>query len=228
MMEQSAYTDVTAACGKSSVTMMDADNDASGPALCYIRNDLPAPFSGQVTVEALNLLGGKATTLSSMKVSLPAGGGAIGFFCADKSTSVSAGAPNCTTFADLFKSVPDCSHGTQDCVLNVTVADDAKGGKAISRNILPLALPSALRLPTANISHTVQETAGNVEVRLTSSATAMYVWLSTLEQGRFEDNAFVLLPGVEKTVRFMPFAAATTSAKALETSLRVEHLAMYL
>ena len=112
MMEQSAYTDVTAACGKASITvtadnarspaphriarrlthcwrlldarttslstdrslqMMDADDDASGPAICYVRNDLPTPFTGSVTVAALSLEGGKSTTLSSIKVSLPAG-----------------------------------------------------------------------------------------------------------------------------------------------------------
>ncbi len=53
--------------------MMDADDDASGPALCYIRNDLPTPFTGSVTVAALALEGGRATPLSSVKVSLPAG-----------------------------------------------------------------------------------------------------------------------------------------------------------
>ena len=52
---------------------MDADDDASGPALCYVRNDLPTPFTGSVTVAALSLESGKATLLSSVEVSLPAG-----------------------------------------------------------------------------------------------------------------------------------------------------------
>ena len=67
-----------------------------------------------------------------------------------------------------------------------------------------------------------------VHVSLTSETTAAYVWLSTLEQGRFSDNAFFLLPGVEKTVEFLSFDEVGTSATALKTSLRVEHLQMYL
>ena len=62
----------------------------------------------------------------------------------------------------------------------------------------------------------------------TSTATAIYVWLSTLEQGRFSDNAFVLLPGATKTVKFLSFDETGISAVALEASLRVEHLGMYL
>ena len=165
--------------------MMDADDDASGPALCYIRNDLPTPFSGSVTVAAIHLEGGQSTQLSSIKVSLPAGGGALGFFCADKSTTVSAGLPNCTTFDELFKGAPGCNHGAQDCMLNVTVVAD--GGGVVSENILPLALPSALRLPDANVSYTVAEGEGAIEdkaasvkVSLTSATTAAYVWLTTL------------------------------------------------
>lgn len=133
-------------------------------------------------------------------------------------------------------------------------------GTVVSENVLPLALPSALRLPDANISYTVAEVVTEqarvaVTVSLTSSTTAVYVWLSTLEQGRFSDNAFFLVPGacvlqqlacrcctwinvfvlacaasagVEKTVEFMSFDEAGTSAAALKASLRVEHLKMYV
>ena len=44
MMAQSAYTDVTAACGQAGVTMMDAGDTALGPALCYV-HDFWAQFS---------------------------------------------------------------------------------------------------------------------------------------------------------------------------------------
>ena len=141
----------------------------------------------------------------------------------------------------MFAGIPDCRHGPQDCVLNVTVvkdSNDADGdspsaGTVVSENILPLALPSALRLPDANISYTVMdvvtdEQAKAVQVSLTSETTAAYVWLSTLEQGRFSDNAFFLVPGVEKTVEFLSFDETGTSAAALKASLRVEHLKMYV
>lgn len=126
-------------------------------------------------------------------------------------------------------------------MLNVTVvkdSNDADGdspsaGTVVSENILPLALPSALRLPDANISYTVmdvvtEEQAKAVQVSLTSETTAAYVWLSTLEQGRFSDNAFFLVPGVEKTVEYLSFDETGTSAAALKASLRVEHLKMYV
>ena len=61
---------------------MDAADQATGPALCYVRNDLPTAFVGSVTVEAIHYLSGHVTPLSSAKVSLPAGGGTLGFFCA--------------------------------------------------------------------------------------------------------------------------------------------------
>ena len=229
MMEQSAYADVTAACGAAKITMMDASNDATGPALCYIRNDLPTPFSGHVTVEAVHYLSGTVTPMSSVKVSLPAGGGALGFYCADKSTAISAGSPNCTTFEELFKTVPACSKGAKSCMLNVTVTSDADGG-VVSSNMLPLALPGELMLPAADVTTAVKTAAAgakSVDIELTSSATAVYVWLSTLEHGRFSDNAFVLLPGVSRTVQFLSFLDAGTSSEVLTKSLRVEHLQMH-
>jgi hypothetical protein len=137
----------------------------------------------------------------------------------------------------MFAGIPDCRHGPQDCVLNVTVFadsnDDDSSGTVVSENILPLALPSALRLPDTNVSYTVSDVvtdgrAKAVQVSLTSTSTAVYVWLSTLEQGRFSDNAFFLVPGVQKIVEFLPFDKASTSAAALKASLRVEHLKMYM
>ena len=93
MMEQSAYTDVTAACGAEKITMMDASDEATGPALCYVRNDLPRPFIGSVTVEAIHFATGKTTRLSTAPVSLPAGGGAVGFLCASNSTELTGQVP---------------------------------------------------------------------------------------------------------------------------------------
>jgi len=67
-----------------------------------------------------------------------------------------------------------------------------------------------------------------VGVTLTSDKTALFVWLTTAEHGRFSDNSFVLLPGEPVTVTFRSFLAAGTSSAALEASLRVEHLQMYM
>ena len=227
MMEQSAYTDVTAACGAEKITMMDASDEATGPALCYVRNDLPTAFEGSVTVDAIHFATGAVTSLSSVKVSLPAGGGALGFFCAKGAASMSSGKPDCPTFQSIFDTA-GCKGGAADCMLNVTVT--SAEGEAVSRNVLPLGVPSALKLPATTIKHVVKSAAAgsqSVDIELTSTATAVYVWLSTLEQGRFSDNAFVLLPGVARTVSFQSFVAAGTSSAALTKSLRVEHLQQY-
>ena len=67
--------------------------------------------------------------------------------------------------------------------------------------------------------------AGSDDVLVRSTnATALFVTLTTLAQGRFSDNAFAVLPGSPKTVTFEPFGDAF-NATLLESSLRVEHLA---
>jgi beta-mannosidase len=204
---------------------------ANGSALCYVRNDLPTAFSGSVTVEAIAFKNGATTRLSTAAVSLPAGGGAVGFFCAGNSSVLSEGKPSqpCPTFEALYRQA-GCANGAADCILNVTVASRS-GGRVLSQSMLPLGLPSALNLPAAKITASVQPAASgsaSVGITLSSNATSLWVWLSTIEQGRFSDNAFVLLPGVEKKVEFLSFVEAGTSATALEASLRVEHLGMYL
>ena len=114
-------------------------------------------------------------------------------------------------------------------MLNVTVTSDAEGG-VVSSNMLPLALPGELMLPAADVTTAVKTAAAgakSVDIELTSSATAVYVWLSTAEHGRFSDNAFVLLPGAAGTIQFLSFLDAGTSSDALTKSLRVEHLQMH-
>ena len=56
-------------------------------------------------------------------------------------------------------------------------------------------------------------------VRVQSPQTSFFVWLETAAAGRFEDNAFTLLPGQVRTLRWL-------GAHALDAStLRVRHLA---
>ena len=178
---------------------------ANGSALCYVRNDLVRDFKGTVTVEAIHFTSGKATRLSTALVSLAAGGGTTAFLCAANSTGLSSGKPDCGSFEDIYREV-GCVNGAADCMLNITVV--SLSGTPTSRSMLPLGVPSSFKLPPVAISHSIKPTAAgasSVEVSLASNATATYVWLSTTEQGRFSDNAFVLLPGVEKTVEFLSF-----------------------
>ena len=215
MLQQSAFADVIGSCGVEMAstgageygTGGIAGSTANGSALCYVRNALPNEFTGIVTVEAIHYTAETTTRLSTVPVSLAAGADTVGFFCADANCSaLAAGMPaaECPTFDDLRRQA-GCTDGAADCMINVTVASN---GTPTSGSMLPLGLPSSFKLPPGAISHSIKLTAAgshSVEVSLTSNATAIYVWLSTTEQGRFLDNAFVLLPGVEKTVEFLSF-----------------------
>jgi hypothetical protein len=59
-------------------------------------------------------------------------------------------------------------------------------------------------------------------------ATAVYVWLSTLAQGRFEENGLIVLPREERVVRFVAFGEEELDVELLRSSLRVEHLQQHL
>lgn len=101
----------------------------------------------------------------------------------------------------------------------------------VSRNVHPLAAPTKFQLPAAAVVHHVQPAAAGsprVAIELSTNATALYVWLSTAEHGRFSRNALLLLPDAPVTVHFESWVAAGTSSAALSASLRVEHLQQYL
>ena len=238
MLQQSAFADVIGSCGVALTSTGAGENGiggiagstANGSVLCYVRNDLPGTFSGTVQVEAINFVTGQATRLSTLAVSLPAGGGAMGFFCAANGTGLARStiSEHCPTFGEVYAHV-GCVDGAADCMLNVTVAD--KSGVPMSRSLLPLTKPSRFHLPAASVSYTVKAAAAgsrSVSIVLNTNATAIYVWLSTAEQGRFSDNGLTLLPGRDVTVEFLSFLSAGTSSTTLQRTLRLEHLQMYL
>lgn len=85
---------------------------------------------------------------------------------------------------------------------------------------------------TAVVGGVVPST-GEIEIGLSAKAIAMYVVLTTLANGRFSDNAFLLEAG-NVSVTFIPWgdAAGPPGSPALQKtiallkrSLRVEHLA---
>ena len=69
-------------------------------------------------------------------------------------------------------------------------------------------------------------TADKPTVSVTTDQAALYVTLTTLAQGRFSDNAFLLLPGETKQLAFVPFTGFDYAE--LQSSLRVEHVASYM
>ena len=84
--------------------------------------------------------------------------------------------------------------------------------------------PDELLLPAASVHVAVQSRRGDgdaVKLKLTANATALFVHLTTLANGRFSDN-FFLLPAGSRTVLFLPFGPL--DEKLLRSSVRVDHL----
>jgi hypothetical protein len=106
--------------------------------------------------------------------------------------------------------------------VDASTAFASMGGTVLARNLLPLVAPGQFELPTSKVGATV---ADDGTITLTATATAVYVWLSTLAQGRFSQNGMVLRPG-KTTVLFVPFGELDVAG--LRESLRVEHLQQHL
>jgi hypothetical protein len=136
----------------------------------------------------------------------------------------------------------ECDATAGKCLLVVDVTNGATGERA-SHNVLPFVPPVRMTLPVAKVTATVGATAsdGTVPISVCSTATALYVVLTTLANGRFSDNAFLLMPlaasgeqaavvpGGCQVIHFLPWGAAgadpNATLKLLKASLRVEHLA---
>jgi len=145
---------------------------------CYIKNDSPNPFVGSVVVSALNFATGNSTTLKHLAASLPAGPGAIEFF----------------QVPELFSAAIDSTRHV------ATIAISSTDSQVLPNSVLPLCTPGDMRLPKASIMASVATEAnrdGSVDIFLTTDKVALYVTLTTLAQGRFSDNAFLLVPKVE-------------------------------
>lgn len=194
---------------------------AGGNVSCYLVNDGHAPFSGSVTVTAIDLATGASDVIHHEMVSLPAGPGVRKWFAPD------AGAlPDPTTHA--------------------LVVSDSEGTEMLA-SLAPL---NAMALKPAKVSCTVGGGGGAavaaqgdddaddggkeaeaISVTCTSDAVAVYVVLTTAAHGRFEPNAFVL-GNSSREVKFLPWNGNGTTSKEdveglLRSSLRVDHAAKW-
>ena len=174
--------------------------------VCYISNHRAGlPFRGTVTLTAYDHFGtGKGVVLTQKHFALSEGPGVVDWFAAQlpfgNTTSV------------------------------VSTVRDAKG-VTLSEHMVQLVKPMLMRVPVAKISLKIAKAAnadGSIDITVTSDRVALWVTLTTLAQGRFSDNAF-LLPATTKTVQFIPFSPSTAAHDypALESSLRVEDFSMY-
>jgi len=173
---------------------------------CFVRNDGAArSFSGIVTVGLVSFSTAAVKILTELKVNLSPGPGVIQWFTIDL-TGVTG----------------------QDWILVATVTQT--GGPIVSENVIPLVNPGNMTgLLNANVTFVVSNSVnadGTVDIMLNSDVVALYVTLTTLANGRFSDNAFLMLPG-QHLIQFIPFNGPVDLA-TLTSTLRVEHVASYM
>jgi len=200
----------------------DALVAASSDARVFVRNDDAfAPLAGAAALSFLHLSTGARAPAFSYPLALARGAGASAWFCANASVDVLTAA--CPPWSALLPAA-GCAADGSDCVALLEVRDAA--GALVADNFELLAPPAALRLPAAAVTFALGAPAadGSVPVTLSASATALFVTLTTLAQGRFSDNALILGPG-NTTVAFLPWEGF--DAGVLASSLRVEHLGAY-
>ncbi len=189
-----------------------------------IRHDGPlAGFSGSWATSLVRLSDGAELALGAGSVVLPRGAGATAWVCAD------GGASPCAAWPATLEAL-GCAADGSDCVLRAALRDGA--GAAVDAHADLLAAPMALDLPRARVDAAVSPTRnsdGSVSVYLNTNATAVFVTLTTTEQGVFDDNAFLLtVAECPRVINLLPITGAgAISPVALAASLRVEHLALY-
>ena len=194
---------------------------ASNDARVHVRSDDAfAPTNATATLSYLHLATGATSPGASFPVALPPGASASAWSCAD---GVS-GTWQCELWAQVLPRV-GCAHDGSDCVLLLRVTDSATG-QLLAENFELLAPVWRLALPAASVKAAVgaPQADGSVPITLTASATALFVHLTTLAQGRFSDNSLLLAPG-DTVVSFLPWGPL--DAGLLQSSLRVEHVQLY-
>jgi len=196
-LEQNLFTDVFVACG---------DLQSNLQILCVIKNDGITPFSGSVRISAIRYDGTAHEPLYAQHVSLAAG-------------------PAVTMW--ITCQLPSGTTPNNTVVFTMAYGDDGSYG---TRSVDILAPPKYLQLLPLTVNATVltENPDGTILINVTSSGKmfeiALYVTLTTLAQGRFYPNSFIMVAPVMMVV-FTPFLP--NQARVLANTLRVEHVAGY-
>lgn len=193
-------------------------------AACYVRNDSPLRTVKQahVELEVVSMATGARHTVRTHELpSLPAGPGAITWFCAGGG-SIDDG---CEPWAKVL-SAAACLPDGADCILNATVVGAADGLLSSNPSLIapPAALLKHLRPPhlVATVESPAPPTGAPIRIRVTAAAPALFVTLSTLAQGRFSRNAFIITDaGKGAEVLFLPLSGEGDQYGILQKSLMV-------
>jgi hypothetical protein len=205
-MKARLYKDVAFICG----------NDGR----CIIKNDNPLNgFTGTASVEAVHLASGATSQLASIPISLGAGAGASQWTCLNGGNGSA-----CTAPATVLQGA-GCAT-TNDCIVYAVVTD--ANDNVVTDNVILLNIPGTLNLPSVQVNAVVGTplSNGQVPIQVSSTGTALYVHLTTLAQGVFSDNSFVMFGAASQTILFNPSGAFDIDT--LTSTLRVEHLQQYV
>jgi len=170
---------------------------------CFLKNDAAERFqSGTLSIRAVNL----ESSTSSMiyhddNLSLKAGPGFKEIFSIN------------TTSMDLSRDV-------------LVIEIQNQEGDVESHHINTLVLPQNMtKIPVPkSLSATAVKDGDKMYIDVVSDTAALYVTLTTLAHGRFDDQAFLVLAGEKKRVEFYPFRE--NQFESLESSIRVESLTL--
>jgi hypothetical protein len=172
--------------------------------VCYVANDGPTPYAGDLIVEAVPLAGGRASTLLTERVALAAG-------------------PGEKVWHDL--PMPDSARGflSQHAIIVRMHGATPGGDQELVANFIP---PKDMMLPRATVSCSVTKFESMLAtLKCESDKFALHVVLTTMSPGRFATNAFFLLPGQPREIQFHAWEDGWETA--LAATLRVEHVALY-
>jgi hypothetical protein len=120
-----------------------------------------------------------------------------------------------------------CRGDGSDCFLASEVR--TAGGTTLANNVQLLGVPGGLDVARGvQVALTVGQGAdGSVPITLTATGgAAFYATLFTLANGRFSENALLLLPGQPLVVEFLPFSEG--QEEVLRDTVRVDHLGAFL
>lgn len=178
---------------------------------CYVRNDAPVPFRGSITLQTTSFADASVEVVYQQNISLEAGAGTVKFF----EVSALAALDGSTT------------HVLEAIVLDGTF------GKQMSKSVVPFTTPEHMALQRAELSVSARLGPGGAFIAdVTTKTAAMYVTLTSLAHGNFEDNAFLLRPpGLQ--VKFLPaepspHGSLDAAFQIFATSLRVEDVSAYM
>jgi len=181
---------------------------------CVVKNDSPFIFTGSAVISFIHFTDGQQDSIITHPFNVSGGAGVTQWFCLNSA---------CDPLSAVLASF-GCNSSGVDCIIDASVYDNSN--QLVSQNIVPLTAPQQMQLSPVTIKTNVVADGDSATIEIVSSGVAAYVVLTTQAQGRFSDNAFLMLPG-SRNIQFITFGSQPFDMNLLATTLRVEHVQQY-